>query len=306
MASGSFDWIHEFIGQANSGDLKFAQYPKEYGGYKMKVSFGQGVPARVPWISFLPEGMSTSNGFYPVYLYYKEQNILILAFGVSETFNYGKTWREETIGDAKFINEIIDSPPRYGESWAYKCYSVSPSSSGYDLTLDGKAVSDAEIETDLKSILALFSENIEQQSTDKDLPVSAGLFYMEKQLEDFLILNWNNSELGKKYELLYADGELVSQQYRTSIGPIDILTKDKETGNYVVIELKRAQTSDDTIGQVTRYMGWVKENLNDPGVKGIIIAGRYDEKLQYAQSMVANVDVYLYQVEFSLSEHRKK
>ena len=45
--------------------------------------------------------------------------------------------------------------------------------------------------------------------------------------------------------------------------------------------------------------------MNDSGVKGIIIAGRYDEKLQYAQSMVANVDVYLYQVEFSLSEHKK-
>ncbi len=44
--------------------------------------------------------------------------------------------------------------------------------------------------------------------------VSQGLFYMEKQLEDFIIRNWNRTALGKKYDLLIEDGELVSQQYR--------------------------------------------------------------------------------------------
>ena len=84
-----------------------------------------------------------------------------------------------------------------------------------------------------------------------------GLFYMEKQLEDFLILNWENTELGKKYELIVEEGELISQQFRTDIGPIDILARDKRTGTYVVIELKKNQTSDDTVGQLARYMGWI-------------------------------------------------
>jgi restriction system protein len=55
---------------------------------------------------------------------------------------------------------------------------------------------------------------------------------MEKQLEDFIIHNWDNTELGKKYNLIIEDGELLSQQYRTDIGPIDILAKDKK--NWII------------------------------------------------------------------------
>ena len=102
---------------------------------------------------------------------------------------------------------------------------------------------------------------------------------MEQQLEDFIIENWDNTEFGKKYDLIVEDGELKSQQYRTSIGNIDILAVDKVSKDYVVIELKRNQTSDDTIGQVTRYMGWVLENLGNENVRGIIVAGKFDNKL---------------------------
>jgi Endonuclease NucS C-terminal domain len=56
------------------------------------------------------------------------------------------------------------------------------------------------------------------------------------------------------------DGELVSQQCKTSIGVIDILATDRKTGHYVVIELEKNQTSDDTVGQLTLYMGWLEVN----------------------------------------------
>ena len=81
--------------------------------------------------------------------------------------------------------------------------------------------------------------------------------------------------------LIYEEGELKSKQYKTDIGIIDILAKDKKTDTYVVIEHKRNQTSDDTVGQLMRYMGWVKRHLNDDKVKGIIIAGKYDKKLDF-------------------------
>jgi RecB family endonuclease NucS len=53
---------------------------------------------------------------------------------------------------------------------------------------------------------------------------------------------------------------MVSQQYQTAMGPIDILAQDKKSQQYVVIELKRDQTSDQTVGQLARYMGWLEEN----------------------------------------------
>ena len=94
-------------------------------------------------------------------------------------------------------------------------------------------------------------------------PISQGLFYMEKQLEDFIIANWDKTEFGQKYDLIYEDGVLISQQYPTTIGKIDILAIDKKTKNYVVIELKKNQTSDDTVGQLSRYMGWIKEHKKE-------------------------------------------
>ena len=48
-----------------------------------------------------------------------------------------------------------------------------------------------------------------------------------------------------------------SQQYRTDIGPIDILAKDKVTDEYVN-DVKRNQTGDQTIGQIARYMQGLK------------------------------------------------
>ncbi len=45
--------LNSFIQQSKTDNLKWSAYPKEYLDLNMKVSFGQGVPARVSWISFL-------------------------------------------------------------------------------------------------------------------------------------------------------------------------------------------------------------------------------------------------------------
>ncbi len=135
-----------------------------------------------------------------------------------------------------------------------------------------------------------------------EIQVSKGLFYMQKQLEDFIVGNWDHTELGKKYKLITEDGELISQQYQTNIGQIDILAKDKESNSHVFIELKKDQTSDDTIDQLVRYMGWIKKTKNDPNVKSIIIANRYDKKLGYAIEVMPNIEVYLYEVNFQLNK----
>jgi hypothetical protein len=295
--------LKSFISDSNAGSLKTSQYPKELKGLKMKVSFGMGAAARVPWISFFTPEMSTSNGYYPVYLYFKTENKLVLAFGVSETNDFGKSWDEQIIGSAPTISEVITKPPRYGDSWVFRTYDVDTRQGIKLSTGDGASLSNEQLDDDLNRILELFAKNLDVSLEDKSSPISAGLFYMEKQLEDFIISNWDNTDFGKAYDLLYEEGVLVSQQYRTGIGPIDILAREKNGGNYVVIELKRNQTSDDTVGQVMRYMGWISENLGDPGVKGIIVAGKYDTKLQYAQKMMPSIDVHLYEVDFRLRPH---
>jgi hypothetical protein len=142
---------------------------------------------------------------------------------------------------------------------------------------------------------------IERESTDQTL------FYMEKELENFLIKNWEKTDLGKKYDLYEEDGEMVGQQYNTKeVGLIDILAKDKKTGQLVVFELKRNQTSDETVGQLTRYMGWLEENkTKGKPTKGIIITGQYDKKLYYALKKISGCEIYIYQVDFRLKEFKE-
>ena len=297
--------LGEFILQSQTDNLKWSAYPKEYLDLNMKVSFGQGVPARVSWISFLAPEMQTSNGFYPVYLFYKKENKLILAYGISETSEYPQTWPSEVVNNYKKISEHIENPPRYGDSFLYKSYVPKVDSNNVEFHKeDSQKISNEDLDKDLKFIINSYKKFVSMEIKNESSPISQGLFYMEKQLEDFIIANWENTEFGKKYDLIEEEGRIISQQYSTSIGKIDILAKDKKTKSYVVIELKKNQTSDDTVGQLSRYMGWVKEELKDDNVKGIIVAGKFDEKLKYAKTMLQNSEAFLYEVDFKIKEYK--
>ena len=52
-------------------------------------------------------------------------------------------------------------------------------------------------------------------------------------------------------------------------------------------------------------MVWVKEKMSYQNVLGIIVAGKYDEKFDYARKMVSGLEVFIYEVQFSLKEHVK-
>lgn len=299
------EFLTKFILQSKENNLKTLEYPKEFSNLRMKVSFGMGMAARVPWISFTAPGISASNGYFPVYLYYKEQNVLVLAYGISETSQYPVNWTKEIQENNELISEVVENAARYGDSYVFRKYIPEIKNGSVSFKNSEGEMLNSTLESDLNEILNSYRNTLELEVRDESSVVSSGLFYMEKQLEEFIIENWNESEFGKTLDLIYEDGVLKSQQYKTDIGIIDILAKDKESGDFVVIELKRNQTSDDTVGQILRYMGWVTENLKDKNVRGIIVAGKYDEKLYYAQNMISTVDVFLYEVQFKLKEYKK-
>jgi len=129
-----------------------------------------------------------------------------------------------------------------------------------------------------------------------------GLFALEKHLEEFLVTNWKNTTLGKQYDIFEDEGEKVGQQYPTDTGQIDILAVSKNKRALLVIELKKGRASDVVVGQILRYMGFVKEVLAENGqeVKGVIIAMEDDQRIKRALSMVQNIDFYRYEVTFKL------
>ena len=78
----------------------------------------------------------------------------------------------------------------------------------------------------------------------------------------------------------------------------------KDSSEYLVIELKKGRPSDSVVGQIQRYMGYIKNTLvkNNEDVKGCIIATHEDQNLKNAISMVNNIDFYKYELNFSLDK----
>ncbi len=127
-------------------------------------------------------------------------------------------------------------------------------------------------------------------------------FAMEKHLEAFLVANWAQTELARDFAIFEEDGEPVGQQYATDAGPIDILAVSRDRKRLLVVELKRGRASDVVVGQILRYMGYVKEQVAEPDqlVEGAIIALENDQKLRWALAAVPNIKFYRYQVSFRL------
>ncbi len=131
-------------------------------------------------------------------------------------------------------------------------------------------------------------------------------FALETHLEEFLDRNWDSIDFGAKLER-YKEGDQDGRQFPAGRWYIDFLCTDKLTGDFVVVELKRGQTGDSTIGQVLRYMQYIKEKVARPdqSVRGIIIAKDIDEALMYAVRGLPNVSVLTYQIDFTLSVAKK-
>lgn len=138
-------------------------------------------------------------------------------------------------------------------------------------------------------------------STDPTIE-DPSVFALEKHLEDFLVANWKQSELGKEYDIIEEDGEPVGQQFKTDTGPIDILAVSKDNKVLLVVELKKGRASDSVVGQIQRYMGYIQEEYAEENqiVKGVIIASEDDKKIRRALSVAKNIEFYRFQVSFKL------
>ena len=138
-------------------------------------------------------------------------------------------------------------------------------------------------------------------STDETVE-DPSAFALEEHLEDFLVQNWPQTELGKEFDIYEEDGEKTGQQYPTDTGPMDILAISKDKKRLLVVELKKGRASDAVVGQTLRYMGYVQEELaeKDQSVHGIIIALEDDQRIRRALAMVPNIRFYRYQISFKL------
>jgi hypothetical protein len=128
-----------------------------------------------------------------------------------------------------------------------------------------------------------------------------GLFALEAHLRDYIAGNLSKVSVGSGSLSLFMDKAGKSGvEYQTDVGRIDILTTDA-AGNYYVFELKVARGPDRALGQLARYMGWVKVHLAaGRNVTGVIVANEIDTRLRYAASVFPSVLLIEYQLDFRI------
>ena len=208
-----FDELLKFISVANeqtvgscttdSARIFIQNTYQQYKGFKVDISFGIGRASRIPWISFLGEKQTTSNGIYPVILYYLSQKLLILAYGISEKNTPRLAWNLPIAQTIKqyFESNNLGVPEKYGSSYVFKAYNLSKASLNKD-----------ETEKDLSEILkqydkVLLNENVSLQAQKQHIPFDY-LHYFENvnksgiYLSDALIQRFSASLICKPFLIL--------------------------------------------------------------------------------------------------------
>ena len=125
-------------------------------------------------------------------------------------------------------------------------------------------------------------------------------FAYEKDLQNFLSKNLSLIESGL---ILYMEEDITGIEFPVGNRFIDILATDKDN-NYVVIELKVSRGYDRVVGQILRYMAWIRKNHAEENqkVRGIIIAREISDDLLLACSETKNVELYEYSLSVSLNK----
>ena len=127
-------------------------------------------------------------------------------------------------------------------------------------------------------------------------------FRLEAELRDFIVRNLPRISVGGRKVKLFVDTQgRPGVEYRTDVGLIDILGTD-DSGGFVVFELKLERGPDKALGQLARYMGWIKATLaQEKSVTGVIVARSIDRKLQYAVLAIPHVLLLEYEVDFRVN-----
>lgn len=157
-----------------------------------------------------------------------------------------------------------------------------------------------EEEDDLSSLGG--EAKVESPDIDKPTPAKRNAAQSEQLLEDMIehLIESGAEVFGRSLRLYESADGLRGRQYIIpGCGRIDLFAEDGNSGDLVVIELKKAQSDDVVVGQIARYMTWVRENLaGDRKVVGIICVFGASPNLALAARAVPELEVLEYDLSF--------
>lgn len=170
-----------------------------------------------------------------------------------------------------------------------------------------------ELDLDFWDLDALLGYIVEREEDDEETVEDAegtGEFVKERHLQQYLVNHWNRMGLSDQWEI-YSDSDdpQAGVEFSTGIGRPDILLTHTSDARVCVVELKKGGTSDMAVGQLLRYVGWVRKHLDDlegvsvdADVEGWLVVSESSEKLDYAMSAVPELTLYEYEMEVILNQ----
>jgi Tfp pilus assembly protein PilF len=148
-------------------------------------------------------------------------------------------------------------------------------------------------EEEIEEQEVIAGDNKERQRIKRRTPVPSEQ-WLERMLEE-KIQKYN--EAFNRRLRMYDRPEGYGRQFAIpKVGQIDLLVEDIEENDLIVIELKQGTSDDQVIGQISRYITWVRENLaqRDQKVLGIVCVYHASSKLQLSARNIPGLEVFEY------------
>jgi hypothetical protein len=178
-------------------------------------------------------------------------------------------------------------------------YGGKPGDDDLFFQIDGSHFRLYEAERDPQPIYEISEEDVEIDQGDLDEPSPVEFAY-EADLRNFLSKNLHLIEPSLS---LYEEEGVKGIEFPAGGRFIDILAVSNDD-DFVVIELKVSRGYDRVVGQLLRYIGWIRENLAEGGqkVRGVIVARSISDDLLLACGGLTDVNLFEYELSVQLSQ----
>jgi hypothetical protein len=129
----------------------------------------------------------------------------------------------------------------------------------------------------------------------------------ERVIEEMIFDRWASTPFARQGIVLASPTDehgFVGRQQLTPVNAIDLLGYQAESREWWVFELKKGRPADAVVGQVSRYLGWFREERRPHGqtARGVVLAQAADEKLLYAIRANEWLSLWTYDADLTFSK----
>lgn len=101
--------LRAFFSASSDGKPTFKQERYSFAGMELSIKWSTGIGklSKIPTVAFLGDGQNVSNGIYPVILYYPQDDLALLCYGISQTNRPNLSWPDEIINNKSTTESIL-------------------------------------------------------------------------------------------------------------------------------------------------------------------------------------------------------